>query len=271
MIVQFHAKPLPDLSSPPTSDQLGSDTKSRQSWAQIDAWMRECTDEKTHPKCVKKRTDFRPTRLVDVGHHTSPWPPISVRIIETKNWPDDAQRRYVTLSHCWGLTEFVSLLKGNIKRFTGETGIPWQEICHSGPLGNKNFEEAMEVARRLQVRYIWIDSLCIVQDSVDNLDWKYEATLMHQVYRNSYCNIAASDSGDSKGGLFRGRTRSPDEGRDEWPQQVATTLYEPRHEQSTSFFTGKKWRVVHRDLWQKDLLGSQLYTRGWVFQGIHIC
>jgi hypothetical protein len=67
----------------------------------------------------------------------------------------------------------------------------------------KTFKEAIEVCQKLQINYIWIDCFCIVQDSPD--DWRAESLQMQHVYGNSCLNIAATDSSDSNGGLFRDR------------------------------------------------------------------
>ncbi|KAK3348705.1 hypothetical protein B0T25DRAFT_569382 [Lasiosphaeria hispida] len=55
----------------------------------------------------------------------------------------------------------------------------------------------------LRVDYIWIDCLCIIQDSRE--DWQKESLVMESVYGNSYCNIATTASADGRGGLFRER------------------------------------------------------------------
>lgn len=62
------------------------------------------------------------------------------------------------------------------------------------------FQDAIALARSLGVRYIWIDSLCIIQDNTT--DWKVEASKVAQVYEGSYLNIAATSSSSSAGGLF---------------------------------------------------------------------
>jgi hypothetical protein len=51
-----------------------------------------------------------------------------------------------------------------------------------------------------KVRYIWIDSCCIIQGSV--FDWSREAKMMEKVYKNTYFNISADHSTNSQGGLF---------------------------------------------------------------------
>lgn len=67
----------------------------------------------------------------------------------------------------------------------------------------KTFQDAISVARRLRVRYIWIDSPCIIQDSTGN--WTREARTMLKVYKHALYNIAATDSANSFGGLFSER------------------------------------------------------------------
>lgn len=166
-----------------------------------------------------------------------------MRIVETATTPVTGP--YASLSHCWGLKEFVRLLPENRKTFM-EEGVPWWRLP-------KNFQEAIEVARFLNIRYIWIDSLCIIQGKAG--DFHLEASKMHQVYRNSYCNIAVVDSSDSTGGLFRERD----------PNDVAPVRYEPAKE--SAMFGDKAWRVMSSNVWDSELLSSSLYLRGWVFQG----
>jgi hypothetical protein len=60
---------------------------------------------------------------------------------------------------------------------------------HDLPL---TFRDFIDIARRLDVRYVWIDSLCILQDSKE--DWESEAVQMGDVYSKSYLTIAASGS-----------------------------------------------------------------------------
>jgi hypothetical protein len=152
---------------------------------------------------------------------------------------------YVSLSHCWGRIPFVNLTTKNKKQFM-EDGIPWDEFP-------KNFQEAIEVTRFLGIDYIWIDSLCIIQGA--DGDFREQAPLMHKVYRNSYCNIAAVDSSDSTGGLFRNRQA----------YHVLPARYQA--EGKSPMFGNRAWRIVSEDLWNAQLLQAPIYKRGWVFQG----
>jgi hypothetical protein len=66
------------------------------------------------------------------------------------------------------------------------------------------FQQAIILTKSLGIEYIWIDSLCIIQD--DDNDWANECTRMTSVYMNSFINIGANAAGDSRGGLFQQRS-----------------------------------------------------------------
>ncbi|KAK1470407.1 heterokaryon incompatibility protein [Colletotrichum tamarilloi] len=96
------------------------------------------------------------------------------------------------LSHCWGKIKIKCKTEtDNLKRQL--ESIPWSLLPPS-------FQQAVEITRKLGVRYLWIDSLCIIQD--DKIDWEKEAAQMVNVYRNSYATIAVSWSHDSEGGCY---------------------------------------------------------------------
>ncbi|EMD95242.1 hypothetical protein COCHEDRAFT_1027716 [Bipolaris maydis C5] len=64
----------------------------------------------------------------------------------------------------------------------------------------QTYQEAVIVGKELGIHYLWIDSLCIVQDSEQ--DWSQQASRMADVYQNSFLTIAAIAARDSGGGLF---------------------------------------------------------------------
>jgi len=67
---------------------------------------------------------------------------------------------------------------------------------------SKTFREAVSVTRRLGIPYLWIDSLCILQDEDDRSDWESEAPKMSSVYNSATVTLSAASSTDTKGGLF---------------------------------------------------------------------
>ena len=69
---------------------------------------------------------------------------------------------------------------------------------------NKNFQDAIEIARRLGQRYLWIDALCIIQDS--GIDKATEITEMGDIYQNAFLTISAGLEGDSPGGCLNNKS-----------------------------------------------------------------
>jgi Heterokaryon incompatibility protein (HET) len=99
--------------------------------------------------------------------------------------------KYATLSHCWGSLSFTTLNEANVAQFL-------QNIPHE--ILPRTFQDAIEIALYLGFKYLWIDSLCIIQDSTS--DWNYESSLMTSVYGRSTLNIAASGAVDGSTGCF---------------------------------------------------------------------
>ncbi|KAK8435925.1 hypothetical protein IWX49DRAFT_641770 [Phyllosticta citricarpa] len=67
----------------------------------------------------------------------------------------------------------------------------------------KAFRDAFEIVALLDLRFLWIDRLCIFQDSKE--DWTTESALMHEVYRHSFLNISAHADSDDEEGCFISR------------------------------------------------------------------
>jgi hypothetical protein len=113
----------------------------------------------------------------------------------------------------------------------------WSEIP-------KTFQNAIEVARQLGINYLWIDSLCIIQDDID--DWAQESSQMWYIYANSSLTIAASAAENAAQGFLNERTQS------------YVSMMSKAHNLT---FT------VRDDLHEMDNLKSDLLaTRGWVLQ-----
>lgn len=91
---------------------------------------------------------------------------------------------------------FLRLAKNKLTSF--RVDIPHEELP-------KTFQDAIFIARYLGFQYLWIDSLCIIQDDKD--DWDRESTLMTDVYGGSDLNIAAVSAKDGSVGCFFQRDR----------------------------------------------------------------
>lgn len=149
-------------------------------------WIDNCLRE--HPSC-KGQCDVSPlpTRVLDVGLR----PSNRITLIESNG----ASAQYVTLSHCWGKVRPFVTDSSNIHerlRSIGVSAIP------------KTFQDAVSVTQRLGYRFLWIDSLCIIQDS--EKDWQTECSKMKNIYGNSTLTIAAAYAKDCNSGFLQERT-----------------------------------------------------------------
>lgn len=92
----------------------------------------------------------------------------------------------------------------------------------------KTFANAVFVTRQMGVGFLWIDSLCIMQDSLS--DWEQEASIMSDVYRGSLCNIAATGSSHANEGCLYERP---------YPVQpcAITTAWEDMPSLMTAFYS----------------------------------
>ncbi|KAL8641711.1 MAG: hypothetical protein Q9228_001511 [Teloschistes exilis] len=155
----------------------------------IFGWLDNC--DANHTKCEHRRLPRLPTRVIDVG---SAGGSEEIRLIDSGNIPGN----YVVLSHCWGsgtngaIRNESKLLQGNMESLQG--GIDFESLAN-------NFKDAITATRKLQVRYLWIDALCIIQDSPS--DWARESAHMDEIYGNAYLTLAATSARTSNDGFLR--------------------------------------------------------------------
>ncbi len=114
----------------------------------------------------------------------------------------------------------------------------------------KTFLHAITAARRLGVRYLWIDSLCIIEGS--SIDWQAESSQMSEVYQNGLCNLSATGSSNSEGGLFFDRHLL-----ELLPCKVLLSW--TGMEKVEGF-------AVDSHLWERFSVESPLLSRAWVVQ-----
>lgn len=122
-------------------------------------WLGECLS--SHSKCKVHAAAIKyPTRLLDLG----PGSTVNdiVRLVHKKTLLYE-QQPYATLSHCWGPSEQTGPLKTTrANQALRVDGIPIQKFP-------KTFRDAMKFSKAMEIRHLWIDALCIIQD--DKEDW----------------------------------------------------------------------------------------------------
>ncbi len=153
----------------------------RPSFADAWKWLHQCIAG--HLEC-EKQTHDTPTRLLYIGSSRTV---DRVRLVE----PRSAIKCYAALSRCWGNFKPLCTTKETFekhKKFFPLTELP------------RTFQGAVIVAKNLDIEYLWIDSLCIIQDCSE--DWERECSRMAGVYSGALVTIAASDAEDSSKGFF---------------------------------------------------------------------
>ena len=154
---------------------------------QVEEWLKDCC---ANHICGEKTSKILPKRLLDIGPMDSGMCPNLVLASLIKG-----KIQYATLSHCWGPPEVKSPLKTTMqteKEFM--KGIPPENLP-------QNARDAITVIRKLGIRYLWIDSLCILQDS--KLEWVCRICQHGKHLPGSYLTIADGVSADSRGGFIR--------------------------------------------------------------------
>ena len=95
---------------------------------------------------------------------------------------------YACLSHCWGKQPVIRTENRSLDQH--KKGIPWQAL-------SSTFKDAISITLDFGIDYIWIDSLCIVQD--DERDWQEQSGQMASIFENCLFTIAATASADGSG------------------------------------------------------------------------
>ncbi|TVY75618.1 hypothetical protein LSUE1_G005303 [Lachnellula suecica] len=163
----------------------GRGLQSQELFDLIREWLRACISDHPDDDCRKLVPRPLPTRLIDIGPPDGSQPP------KLFNAYGQINGFYVALSHCWG--KYMPL-----KTTTEKLAAYCREISmHSIP---KTFRDAITITRNFGFRYLWIDALCIVQDS--RHDWEQESAVMDSVYSNAVLTLSASASRNSKVGIF---------------------------------------------------------------------
>jgi len=233
-------------------------------------WIRQCAE--FHMVCTVVENPQLPIRILDLG---------DPRVQDTSTMKlkvsGGERGHYIALSYRWGanagggstLLTTTTLLADRLK------GIPWQDIPQT-------FRDAIKLSWALGVRYLWIDSLCILQD--DEADWDKEAASMAEVYENSFLTVAATLGPDNKATLFTERWTQFQSADSRYTinPRIASQLIirsassgaaeqNPFPTSTPAAFVRHRLHVAHDrflngDNAQQHAVDSPLLTRAWSFQ-----
>ncbi|KAH6629798.1 hypothetical protein C7974DRAFT_472500 [Boeremia exigua] len=210
------------------------------SWAHLEIvrqWLENCD---THPECARrlasshhstpqKPTDM-PTRLIDVGQFGD-------EKVYLREKSFDSNAEWIALSHQWGEPPHYSTEPHNLEKRKG--GMALAELPAT-------FRDAVIVTRELGHRYLWIDSICIVQGASG--DFHSESKRMENIYSGAYCVLAASCAKDHGSGFLQPRR-----------QRDFVTLTPTKSDTSV-------YVCEPIDNFKEHVLDGALNRRGWVLQ-----
>ncbi|KAM0146350.1 hypothetical protein ACHAPG_011182 [Botrytis cinerea] len=189
-------------------------------------WMIDCFD---HRLC-RETIGALPTRVIYIDEN----PSIAPRLVESKGQVVS----YATLSYCWGRKGQLQLKKANHLQFLN--ALPVQLL-------SMTTQDAIRVTRALSIKYLWVDALCIIQDSTE--DKLKELAVMGEIYSRSVITIGAANGDYADAGLFA--KRDPH-------RQRPCPIYEIET-------NGSKTQIF-AELPRDDEQGTILDSRGWIFQ-----
>ncbi|RYP07960.1 hypothetical protein DL764_002188 [Monosporascus ibericus] len=160
-------------------------------------YMTSTTEAEPHPLCGKDGPSLLPDRVLELGEDEDEE---EVKLSETAG----LQERYVSLSHCCGPEQLLTTTSSTIGN--RKARIPLDVLP-------KTFQDTVRIARGLGIRYLWVDSLCIIQDSPE--DWQVQSGKMASVYLNSWLILSAMRASSAADGCFSSgqgvNVKAPDE------------------------------------------------------------
>ncbi|RYP04004.1 hypothetical protein DL765_010345 [Monosporascus sp. GIB2] len=142
----------------------------------IRTWLKIC--EQTHDECRKAICGTQveednppelPTRVLDVGR-------IGAKDLILKE-TNGLRGKFCALSYCWGPCTVDTLMTTESNLEKHRSKIEYDALP-------KTLQDTVKVTREIGIRYLWIDRLCIVQDSKE--DWDAESKRMDSVYQNAH-------------------------------------------------------------------------------------
>lgn len=180
--------PAASRSSLPVMRNLEPTTVSGSSFAIASKWLQDCLLHELEDDVSDgiPSPNLEPLRLLEIDTK-------SCRVCKTAMILQETltSLQYATLSYCWGKVDAHKTTKANVEnreRFIDVDILP------------ATIRDAITIARGLDIKYLWVDALCIVQD--DPNEWHSEAANMAKIYKNALVNIAAGVGSDANAGCF---------------------------------------------------------------------
>ncbi|KAF7505106.1 hypothetical protein GJ744_001246 [Endocarpon pusillum] len=163
--------------------EIARDPDRESNYRAIQQWLSFC--DKNHT-CCRALLPPLPARILDVGPPDGSADP-ALLISQGRSG------LYVALSYCWGKGQTVVTTQQNLEDF--REGIPISALSQS-------LQDAIKITRKIGLRYLWIDALCIVQQEHGLEDFLVESSKMGEYYSNAYLTLGAGSAADSQDGFL---------------------------------------------------------------------
>lgn len=203
---------------------------------QINTWMKYC--EANHQLCKISKPATLPKRVLRLDD--------DARLCLFKS--DQVVDKYCALSYCWGQSTnpFITTKLNISQMFSGISMIDLPQTI----------QDAVRVTRALGIRYLWVDALCIIQDSFE--DWNTEAAKMCAVYQNAFLTISALHASGSNEGFLSKNL----------PGRITKLRSISSSNELVSIFSSPvlSHAGFSSDMSDEDRDRFPLFTRGWVLQ-----
>ncbi|TGO29617.1 hypothetical protein BPAE_0013g00690 [Botrytis paeoniae] len=217
---------------------------SSESFETARTWLRDC--HRNHKNsCPSKRAALLPSRVIGVGSGNNLGTP-HLHISE-----EGEIGKWATLSHCWGQVGGYVTNVASLDRRT--RSISMYELPPT-------LKDAIKVTRCMGLKYLWIDSICILQgsDVAAQADWLFELRRMRDYYKCcDFCIVADDAFSDEDGFLRNLRTQNPKVSISmpltHWRRAESCTIYLQGDLNGRCEFLGRRLPI--------------LATRGWTLQG----
>ena len=145
------------------------------------AWLEECCQN--HEQCASKEEPLLPTRVLDVTDADN------IKLLIS-----GGRARYAALSYCWGGAQPHATTLQTVEEYIRHIPDPYLP---------RTVHDAIKVTRELGLRYLWVDALCIIQDSSE--DKLKEISHMNVIYKNSHLTISAASAEKCSEGFLQKR------------------------------------------------------------------
>ncbi|PKS05721.1 hypothetical protein jhhlp_007550 [Lomentospora prolificans] len=147
---------------------------------QAKVWLNKCRD---HHECASPKLS-RPTRLIRLGDRGD------AKLVESADLNHFVE--YVALSYVWGPSQPYKLVSSNRDELHLQ--------LDSSKLA-RTIKDAIEVTRALGYGFLWVDALCIMQDS--DVDKANELPKMSSIYQGCALTIIAASASSSEEGFLK--------------------------------------------------------------------